>query len=188
MIKNSTLSYNGFLKIYNVDVEHETFDNSKTLTYKREVMDRNDAVVVIPWHKETNKVVLTRQYRAPTDFKHNDPFILDAVAGVVEEDNCLETALRELKEEVGVTEHDVNKLHYVGHFYPSAGGCSEKVHLYVAEIKNLPNQNFGGLEEEHENIKIEIYTVEEIINMIGNKFNCPTAVIGIMQIYQGKFD
>jgi ADP-ribose pyrophosphatase len=185
---NAEKIYNGFLKIFKVDVKHQSLDNKTTLQYTREVIVRKDAVVIVPWHKETNTVVLVKQMRVPIEFSHGNGIVLDAPAGVVENDDVLQTAFNELDEEVDIKKEHVVQMHNLGYYYPSAGACSEKVHLLVAEINQLPTTKFKGLVEENEDIEICIFDLNDLIGMIGKTFNAPTASIGIMKISNGSLD
>jgi ADP-ribose pyrophosphatase len=185
---NAEKIYNGFLKIFKVDVKHQSLDNKTTLHYTREVIVRKDAVVIVPWHKETNTVVLVKQMRVPIEFSHGNGLVLDAPAGVVENDDVLQTAYNELDEETDIRKEHVVKMHNLGYYYPSAGACSEKVHLLVAEINQLPTAKFKGLVEENEDIEICIFDLNDVIGMIGKTFNAPTASIGIMKIFNGSLD
>ena len=90
----------------------------------REVVDHEDAVVLVPIDSDGN-VVLVRQYRHAAGTT-----LLEAPAGIIEPgetpDQC---AQRELQEETGYRAED---LRYLGGFWSSPGFCTEFMHGYLA--------------------------------------------------------
>ena len=92
---------------------------------KREVIRHIGAVCVIPVTEEGN-VVLERQYRYPLD-----QVITEIPAGKLDfpEEDRLEAAKRELKEETG---YSADKWIDMGLFYPAAAYSDEKITIFLA--------------------------------------------------------
>ncbi len=93
-------------------------------TSVREIIEHHGAVVVIPIDAE-DRVLLVRQYR-----KAIEQALLELPAGGlhVGEDPA-EAAIRELREEVGVSARNLEPL---GGFYSAPGFCQEYLWLYLA--------------------------------------------------------
>ena len=109
----------------------------------REVVEHNDAVVVVAIDAEGN-VVLVRQYRHAAGRS-----LLEAPAGVVEDGEAPEAcAQRELQEEIGYASRDMRGM---GGFWSSPGFCTEFMHAYVA--KDLVPRSLEA--DADENIQIE---------------------------------
>ena len=91
----------------------------------REVIRHIGAVCVIPV-TEDGKVVVERQYRYPMD-----EVITEIPAGKLdrEDEDPLEAAKRELREETGYTADEWREL---GAFYPAAAYCDERIRMYLA--------------------------------------------------------
>lgn len=86
-----------------------------------------DAVVIVPFHSERKKMVLTREYRIPLgDYEYGFP------AGLVDNGESIEAAARrELKEETGL---DVTRFLKISQpVYSSAGMTDESVAMVYVE-------------------------------------------------------
>ncbi|MEG1879256.1 MAG: NUDIX hydrolase [Pseudoflavonifractor sp.] len=91
---------------------------------RREVVEHPGGVAILPLDEE-DCVTLVRQYRYPF---HR--VMTELPAGKLDpgEDHRV-CALRELKEEVGLTP---DELIYLGKLYASPGFCTEELHMYLA--------------------------------------------------------
>ena len=91
----------------------------------REVVDHNNAVVIVPIDSDDN-VHLVRQYRYAAEQN-----LLECPAGIVEDgedpDDC---AQRELAEEIGYASRN---LRILGGFWSSPGFCTEFMYAYLAK-------------------------------------------------------
>lgn len=89
----------------------------------REVVEHNGGVVVAP--RVGDSAVLVRQYRIAIGKE-----ILELPAGKLEGDeDALERGRIELEEETG---YRAGRMIPAGHFYPSCGILSEKLHVFLA--------------------------------------------------------
>ena len=91
----------------------------------REVVRHPGGVAILPLHGDST-VTLVRQYRYPFS-----QVITELPAGKLDNgEEHLPAAIRELKEEVGIT---AGKLTYLGSMYASPGFCDEILHMYLAQ-------------------------------------------------------
>ncbi len=121
---------------------------------KREIVEHPGAVAIVPITEE-NEIILVKQYR-----KAVESHLLEIPAGKIEiNEEPRETAIRELKEETGVT---AKKIEYIFEFYTSPGFSNEKMYLFVAtELCE------GSMElDNDEYIEVTKIEMNELINMI----------------------
>lgn len=164
--------YNGFLKIDKIYFKQENVFGIWTEEFSREVIYRRNAVVGLIIDPVTKKLLFTKQLRAGS-YVQKEPWIYEMVAGLIDEgENEIEALKREAKEEAGIDE--LSNIHFIASYYPSAGGCSEKVSLYYAEA-NLSNLAlWGGHPDENEIIELSTLTFDEAMDWL-NKGKIGTA-------------
>ena len=132
-----------------VRVDTFRYDDGEEAT--REIVSHPGAVTVLPFDGE--QVWLVRQPREPVD----EQALLELPAGKidVEGEDLLETAKRELAEEIGMGARDWR--HLVS-FYNSPGLLSEQNHLFLAE--DLFERRLEA--EEQERIEIVALPLAEV--------------------------
>lgn len=148
IIDRKTL-YDGFFKLYQVTVE----DQGKEL--KREVFVTGNAVAALLFDTVKEKYILVKQFRPAVEKE-----MLELVAGILDkEGESQEDAVkREIEEETG---YAVDSLEHIIDFHPSPGAFAEKLHIYYAQGSHKIGKG-GGVEGEHENIKLAEFTREEL--------------------------
>lgn len=122
-------------------------------TQVREVYDRGNGAAVLLYNTEDQSVVLTRQFRMPTFYNGNtDGMMVEACAGILEENDPEKTILKEIEEETG---YRVPALEKVFESYMSPGSVTEILHFYLAEYsKDMKVNEGGGVADETENIEV----------------------------------
>ncbi len=118
--------------------------------------DQPDAVVIVPFHKAKNKMVITREYRVPlSDYEYGFP------AGLIDDGESVEQATRrELREETGLTVSRFIKMSPP--IYSSAGMTDESVAMVYVECEGTPS-NTGNTE--FELIEVLLITPAEAFRM-----------------------
>jgi GDP-mannose pyrophosphatase NudK len=132
----------------------------------REAYDRGNGSTILLYNKESNSVILTRQFRLPT-FVNGNPsgMLIEACAGLLDEDNAENCIRRETEEETGYKISDVRKIFEA---YMSPGSVTEILHFFIAEYsKSMKVNNGGGIEHEEEDIEVLEFNIDEAIQMIG---------------------
>ena len=127
------------------------------------MIDHGHAAVVLVIDRERDVALLVRQWRAGL-LGTDDPYLLEACAGILDPgETPEETARREAEEEIGVT---IGAMRSLGSIMPSAGTLTERMYLYVAEVaagdRSKPG---GGNPHEGENIEVVEVPLAELYDM-----------------------
>lgn len=177
-LKGKKILYKGFFKMEQYSFKHKLFSGGWSQEIKREVFERGDAVVVLPYDPITDQVVLIEQIRIPTMNKTSSPWLFELVAGMIEEGETTDTvATRELEEETGLISQ---KLEKIGEFFVSPGGSTELFHFYWAHIDASEAKGIHGLASENEDIKVHVIERKLAYNMLRDgKINNASTIIGL---------
>ena len=149
-------------------ITYEYLQKDGTLqTQSREAYDRGNGATILLYNKELQTVILTRQFRIPTYVNGNaDGMMIEACAGLLDQDNPEDCIRRETEEETGYQIRDVKKVFEA---YMSPGSVTEILYFFIAEYsKEMKVGNGGGLEEEAENIEVLEYKFTDALEMVKN--------------------
>lgn len=138
-----------------------------TETQSREAYDRGNGAVILLYNKVSRTVILTRQFRLPTFINGNTTgMLIEACAGLLDNDNPEECIKRETEEETG---YKISKVKKIFEAYMSPGSVTEILHFFIAEYSSdMKINDGGGLEDEGENIEVLELPFEDALQMIGN--------------------
>jgi nudix-type nucleoside diphosphatase (YffH/AdpP family) len=119
---------------------------------KREIEHHGHAVAVLAYDPERRVALMVSQARAPVIWSDGPPELLEAIAGMIDDEDLQACVRREAMEEAGV---ELGELQPLGVVYPSPGVSSERMHLFLASY-GLGDRvaDGGGLEGEDENITV----------------------------------
>jgi len=164
-IVDSTIAYKGFLSIRKIQLRHRLYNGEMSPIITRELMERGQAVAVLLYDPERDAVVMVEQFRIGAIDDENSAWLLELVAGVIEEGEQPEdVARRESVEEAGI---ELNQLELISSYYVSPGGCSEKIHIYYAPINSHGlHDTIAGLATESEDIRVRVLPWQEIEAML----------------------
>lgn len=144
--------FSGHYRLRRVSLEHRAFDGGWTGPFTRELFERGDAVGVLPWDPERDELVMIEQFRVGAIRGDDSPWMLELVAGVVEAgESDEEVARRESREEADL---ELTALEPIARFFPSPGGCSEQVRLFVGRVDSANAGGVHGCDDEHEDILV----------------------------------
>jgi nudix-type nucleoside diphosphatase (YffH/AdpP family) len=152
--------YDDFFKILETRLQFEKFDGRLSPPVRRLTFERGDAVAALLWQLQRQQPLLVEQFRYPT-YQKGPGWIVETVAGMVKPGEEPEAAMRrEILEETG---YQVQELKFIGTFYLSPGGSSERVFLYYAEVsENDRVAAGGGAVGEQEDIRLVEYSQPEM--------------------------
>ena len=144
--------YQGAYRLERLRLRARTFAGGWGPEVVREVFDRGNSAAVLPYDPDRDTVVLIEQFRAGPYAAGDSPWMLEIVAGAVEEgEEPADVARRETLEETGL---EAAALHRLGGYYTSPGSASEFLHLFAARVDSAQAKSIGGLPEEGEDIRV----------------------------------
>jgi nudix-type nucleoside diphosphatase (YffH/AdpP family) len=122
-------------------------------TEQRETYDRGNGATILLYDAARRTVLLTRQFRYPVYVNgHTDGYLVEAAAGLLDDDDPEAAVRRETAEELGV---DVRDLEHVFDVYMSPGSVTELVHFYAAPYSASTRTGpGGGLAADGEDIEV----------------------------------
>jgi ADP-ribose pyrophosphatase len=135
-------------------------------SFQKQRLRREDASAVLLINTDTNKIILTRQFRYPIYDKTEAP-ILEIIAGKIGEDEePLQAAIRETKEETGYRLRTEN-IQFLLSCFSTPGYSSECFHVYYATVRDADKiGEGGGLKEEHESIECVELDAAEFVRLV----------------------
>ncbi len=146
-----TVRHDGYFRIEVYRLRHRRFGGGWTEVMTRELFERGHAAVVLPYDPARDRVVLIEQFRIGAYAAGLGPWMIEAVAGIIEPGEAPEEVVRrEALEEAGCA---VTALEAIGTVMPSPGGSSEILHLYCGRVDSAGVGGLHGLEHEHEDIR-----------------------------------
>ena len=153
-------------KLSKITFNYETAEGVVQL-HKREVYDRGDGAAVLLYNKISKNIVLIKQFRMPSYLNGNpDGFLIEACAGVVEQENPEAGIKREIEEETG---YEIAKVNKIFQAYMSPGALTEIIYFFLAEYSSaMKTGEGGGLDTEQENIEVIEMPFEAAYQMIAS--------------------
>ncbi|MGL5997420.1 MAG: NUDIX domain-containing protein [Pseudomonas proteolytica] len=157
-------AYQGFYKLDRVQLRHELFDGGMSPVINREIFVRHDAVCVLPYDAQRDEVVLIEQFRVGAMGRTDNPWLVEMVAGLIDKDEQPEeVAHREAEEEAGLT---FSALWPITQYFPSPGGSTEFVHLFLGRCDSSGAGGIHGLAEEAEDIRVTVWAFEDALQAV----------------------
>lgn len=158
--------FKGFFSLVKVKFRHRLFAGGWSEEIERELFERGHAVAMLPYDPVSDQVVMVEQVRVGA-LGEARPWQLEIVAGMLDKEgeDPIDVAKREAVEEAGL---DVTHIEHISGYYPSAGGCSERLELFVGQIKAPTSAGVFGLQSEGEDIRVHILTREDAYEMVKN--------------------
>jgi nudix-type nucleoside diphosphatase (YffH/AdpP family) len=131
----------------------------------RQVEDHGNAVAVLAYDPDRRTALLVRQLRmGPLVAGETDPYLLEVPAGIIEDEPPETAARREALEEIGVR---LGALEPCGAPFSTAGVSTERIHLFLGAFSAADRvEAGGGLEGEHENIRVVERPLAELLAQV----------------------
>lgn len=157
------IAYEGFFRLARYRVRHTLFDGGWSEVLQREVFERGHAAAVLPYDPERDQVALIEQFRVGALDAPGGPWLLELVAGIIEDgESAAEVVRREALEEAGCA---VTELERICEYLVSPGGTTERTTLFVGRADLGDVSGVHGLEGEHEDILVHVVDAEAAIAM-----------------------
>jgi ADP-ribose pyrophosphatase len=123
-------------------------------------------VAVLPYDPVRDLVVLVEQFRAGCIDHPGEPWLVEAVAGLVEKgETAAVVAAREVAEETGLA---IGRTAFVCRYHASPGGTSERVEVLVAEVDAGEGGGLFGVAHEDEDIRTLVVPAPEAFAMVAD--------------------
>ncbi len=146
------VGYRGFFRLLRLRLRHRLFAGGWSQEITRELFDRGHAAAVLPYDPVRDEVVLVEQFRVGAVYAEGNPWLLEIVAGIVEEGESEEAVVRrEAQEEAGLT---LKTLTRAMSYFSSPGGCSERITVFIGEVDASEAASHAGLASESEDIRV----------------------------------
>lgn len=156
--------YRGYFRIDRYRLRHRLFAGGWSGQIEREVFERGHAVGVLPYDPAADAVVLIEQFRIGALVAGMEPWLIEVVAGIIEESETPEeVARRETLEEAGL---EIRALMPMCRYLVSPGGSSESVRLYCARVDSRGAGGIHGLAEENEDIRVEVVPFDKALRLL----------------------
>lgn len=173
--------YKGFFTLKQIQFKHKLFAGGESEIVTRELLIKGAASAVIAYDPKADSVVLVEQVRIGAAYHPEpmrSPWLFELIAGMVEKDEKPEeVALRESKEEAGIT---VKNLTHCLSVWDSPGGTVERLHLFVGKVDSSQAKGIHGLADENEDIRVHVVKREQAYQwMCEGKIDNGIAVIGL---------
>lgn len=175
-VLDQEVGFQGFFRLVKYKIRHELFGGGWGAPIERELLERGHAAAVLPYDAALDSTLLIEQFRAGAMNDKDSPWLLEFIAGMVEEGESGEDVVRrEAMEEAGIKLEDV---HYITTYYPTPGGCSETISLYWAPADLSQAGGHFGLPTEGEDIRAFVLGFEDALALVDNgKINNSLAII-----------
>ncbi|MDN3609140.1 ADP-ribose diphosphatase [Vibrio ostreicida] len=176
IISKETL-FQGFFRMIKYRFRHKLFAGGWSQVIEREMFERGHAVSLLPYDPVTDQVVLIEQIRVGA-LEHESPWQLEIIAGMIDTGELPEqVARREAMEEAGISVNDMIK---VTSYYPSSGGCSEKLDVYIGKVDAFTAQGIHGLDYEGEDIRVQVVDRDTAYQwVVDGKFENGASIIAL---------
>jgi ADP-ribose pyrophosphatase len=151
----------GYLRIDTFRFRHRLFSGEWSAERSYDVLRRGQAVAIVLYDPDHDRVVLVEQFRLPALVAGSSPWQLEAAAGLIDTDETPEAvAIRETREETGLTL--MGEPIRIQRYLPSSGGSDESLDLFCARVDSTAAAGVHGLPEEHEDIRVVVKTLAEV--------------------------
>ena len=133
-------------------------------TQSRETYDRGNGATILLYNRARHSVILTRQFRYPAYVNNHSGVLIEACAGLLDENNPEDCIKRETEEETGYTLDHVTRVFEA---FMSPGSVTEKLFFFIAEYSDENKRGLGGgLEGDGEDIDVLELDFDEALRMI----------------------
>lgn len=171
--------YDGFFKVSKYSLRHKLFRGGWSEIFEREIFNRGHAVAMLPYDPVLDEFVFIEQFRVGAIETAEQPWLMEIVAGMIEEGEDVESVCRrESQEEAGL---EVKKLIEITDYLPSPGGMTERIYLYLGIVDAKDADGIYGLDHENEDIKVHRISRQNAIEMLKQGVFDNSAIIIAMQ-------
>jgi ADP-ribose pyrophosphatase len=149
------------LRIDTFMFRHRLFSGGWSAERNYDVLRRGQAVAIVLYDPDHDRVVLVEQFRLPALLAGSSPWQLEAAAGLIDtRETPQAVAVRETREETGLAL--IGEPILIQRYLSSAGNSDEAVVLFCGCVDSTTAAGVHGLPEEHEDIRVAVKTLAEV--------------------------
>lgn len=174
--------YKGFFRLEKYRLKHTLFQGGWSSELDRELFRRGNCVAVLLYDPVRDEVILIEQFRVGAILQPERAWLLEIVAGAIEEgETAAEVAVREAKEEAGC---EIQELKLIKEFYTTPGGASEWLSLFYGRVDSTGVGGIHGLDHEDEDIRVSAVKFDEVWRLLEQgKIDSAIPIIAIQWLY-----
>jgi ADP-ribose pyrophosphatase len=155
----------GYFRIDRLRLRFPLYEGGMSREVEREVLERGQVAAVLLVDPDRDCVVLIEQFRPGPYAAGEPPWLIEAVAGVIEGgESAEELARREAREEANC---EITDLFPIMRFFTSPGASTESVALFCGRVDSSDAGGVHGLAEEGEDIRVLVVSVDEALSLLG---------------------
>jgi ADP-ribose pyrophosphatase len=164
-IIDKEILYSGFFRMEKYRFKHTLYAGGWSPEISRELFVRGSCVAVLLYDPHADKVILIEQFRAGAILQPDRAWLVEIVAGAIEEgETATEVAYRESLEEAGC---EIQELLVINEFYTTPGGASERITLFCGKVDSTHIGGIHGLDHE-DDILVRAVDFDEAYQMVEN--------------------
>ena len=151
-ITQTETAFRGFFKMVRYQLKHKLFAGGWSTPIQREMFERGHAVALLPYDPVTDEFVLIQQFRLGAMATCDNPWLVEVIAGMIEEGySAEEVCHKEAMEVAGIRLTDLQK---VTSYLSSPGGTTERIDIFMARTDSTVAVGLHGCDNEAEDIKV----------------------------------
>ena len=169
-------AFSGYFRIDRLRLRIPLYEGGMSREVVREVLERGRVAAVLLVDPDRDSVVLIEQFRPGPYAAGEQPWLIEAVAGVIEgAESAEELARREAIEEADC---EITDLFPVMRFFTSPGASTESVALFCGRVDSTNAGGIHGLDEEGEDIRVMVVSVDGAVSLLheGKIVNAKTII------------
>jgi ADP-ribose pyrophosphatase len=174
----------GFNTLDVLELQHEQFAGGLGHPIEREIIERGNAVSLVPYDPWRDEVVLIEQFRIGAFVAGQHPWLIEVVAGRIDAGESPEdVARREVVEEIG---RPVDRLERMAHYLVNPASSTETITTFTGRVDASGAGGVHGLQHEGEDIRVFTMPAKEVIGWIGTEKITNATFLIAMQFFATK--
>ncbi|MCK5623208.1 MAG: ADP-ribose diphosphatase [Alphaproteobacteria bacterium] len=158
--------WKGFFRMDRLRLRHRLFGGGWGQPITREVFERGHAAALLPYDPVRDEVVLIEQFRTGALTAGAEPWLVEIVAGIIEDGETAEDVVRrETVEEAGCEVTDIVPIMDV---FTTPGGSSERIAIFCGRVDAQGIGGVHGLADEGEDIRVFTESLDEALARLAN--------------------
>lgn len=179
-IQGKTVCYQGFFRLKRYHLCYQKFNGEWGRPITRELFERGHAAAVLPYDPHTDEVLLIEQFRAGAISASGGPWLLEIVAGIIEENEQPEQVV--IRESIEEAACQIDNLISLYDYLVSPGGTTERIMLFCGQVdmQTINTESIHGNSEEDEDIKTHVIPFTNALTLLNaGKISSASAIIAL---------